>query len=229
MFVGIDTVEGVVWVGVADSEVEVTSRPRDAVLGVHVLIHDMIAKVGHFLEASRSSVAFQVGCAHVGRDPAKEVTEGHFVVDYLRSSDGAVDLVEIAMGPGVAGNVMVCSVHASHHSRPWVGRVINVTLAPVVTSHKEGCLDISFVQEIQKIVGVVKRAIVECESNHTGCCASGDDASCNKITTLRTLPQPRMSQWQEVIGYEDRSSQDGPRMKQQGGKGNGSAGLHVEQ
>ncbi|WXC61933.1 hypothetical protein SNK03_007801 [Fusarium graminearum] len=81
------------------------------------------------------------------------------------------------MGPGVAGDVMACSVHAPHHSRPWVGRVVHVALGPVVTSNKERGLDILRVKEIQNVIGVGEGAIIECESNHTRGSASLDDAS----------------------------------------------------
>lgn len=147
------------------------------VLGVNVLVHNMVTESGHLSETARSSVALEIWSTHVSRDPTKQVAESHLVVDHLRCSDGAVYLIEIAMGPGVAGNVVACSVHAPHHSWPWEGRIVHVSLGPVVSSHEESGLDIFRVQKIQKVIGVGERAIIECEGNHTGGCASLDDAS----------------------------------------------------
>src|SRR6478609_3962559 len=53
-----------------------------------------------------------------------------------------------------------------------------MSLGPVVARHKESGLDVSFIQKIQEVIGVVDRAIIECQSNHTGCSASCDDSAC---------------------------------------------------
>jgi hypothetical protein len=130
------------------------------VLRVNVLVYNMVAKFRHLIEATRCGVALEVWRPHVGRNPTKEISECHLIVDHLRSSDSAVDLVEIAMSPSMAGNVMTCREHASHHSGPWVGRVIDMSLGPVVARHKESGLGVSFIQKIQEVIGVIERAII---------------------------------------------------------------------
>jgi hypothetical protein len=59
-----------------------------------------------------------------------------------------------------------------------------VTLGPVITSNKERGLGIFRVEEIQDVIGVSERTIIECKSNHTRGRASLDDASYRDFVSI---------------------------------------------
>lgn len=155
------------------------------VLGVEVGADDVVAQLAHQRLAAGAGAALQVRGPHVSGDPPEDVAEGHFVVDHLGPLDGAVDLVQIAMSPGVAGNVVAGGIHATQHARPAQGRVVDVTLAPVVSGNHEGCLGIVLVQEIQNLTGVSVRAVIKGQCDHARLDAGRDEAACDDSVSCR--------------------------------------------
>lgn len=147
------------------------------VLGVDIVGDDVVAQRLHDVDATGFSRAFQVGRTHVRREPAKDVAEGHFVVDHLGPLDGVVDLVEIAVRPGVACNLVTCIMRSLQDGRPGERRVINVALSTVVASDEEGGFDYELVEKVEDLVGVNVRAVVKGQGNQSGSSALGDDGA----------------------------------------------------
>lgn len=72
----------------------------------------LIAEVCHGLFTSRGGIATRVGWAHVGREEAENISQGHFVLDHLVGSVRCRDLAQIQMGPCVRAYLVAFAVHA---------------------------------------------------------------------------------------------------------------------
>jgi hypothetical protein len=80
------------------------------IVGIQVERSDDVAQSLHISHASLGDTC-RVWGSHIGGVFADDVTDGHFVLDHLVDTLLVSDLIEILVGPGVAGNLMTVGIH----------------------------------------------------------------------------------------------------------------------
>lgn len=151
------------------------------VFGVQVGANDVVTEFFHRIEAPGARAALQERRTHVCWDEAKDVAKGHLIVDHFSSLDIFVDAVKVAMSPGVAGQLMPGASHAPQNL--WISRglVVDATFASVASGDEECGLDFVFVEEVKKLVCVLKGSVIECQGNKTRRVTLSDGLRCNMI------------------------------------------------
>ena len=85
----------------------------EIVLGVQVKIDAMISKSFHISPATRLLTALGVGGSHVSWVFPNDVGDGSFILDHLLLTHVGCDVGQAVMGPGVRGDLMALSNHAT--------------------------------------------------------------------------------------------------------------------
>lgn len=140
------------------------------VVGVNVKIGDVVTEISHVLLATRFSCTARVRGAHVCRNLAEDVTEGHLVLPHLLLAVNGGDGAQVQMSPGVGSDMMTLRVHALDDAGELRSRV-DFSLVDVVASDEESRLSIVGLEDVKNVGGVVLLwAIIVGQSN----CARGD-------------------------------------------------------
>jgi hypothetical protein len=100
----------------------------------------VVTEICHILLATGRGGAGRVGRAHISREFANNVADGHLVLDHLVFALSSSDRAQILVGPCVAGNLMSFGDHSLDDSRPRCSGIINGTLVDVDTSDEKGSL-----------------------------------------------------------------------------------------
>lgn len=98
--------------------------------------------------AARLGCTTRIGRAHVGREKAKNIAQGHFVLVNLVLPLFARYEAEILVAPGMGGDLVALRVHTFYDVYPWVGRVVYLALADVVARNEEGCFRIHRLENV---------------------------------------------------------------------------------
>lgn len=92
------------------AELDLVGLRVEVALGVEIEVGDVVAQVGHLSLALGS--ADGVRRAHVGREETENVHEGNLVVDHLVLALGERHLIQVLVGPRVAGNLVTIGNHS---------------------------------------------------------------------------------------------------------------------
>lgn len=143
----------------------------------------MIAQLFHVRNAARFGGAVRVRGSKVSRvlscgsplewvsDPSghqrwltEDVSNCPFVLDDFRLPELAGRARESSVVKGVGCDLMTLVYHAFNHVRPLLGPV-NLPLPVVIARNKEGRFGLVGCKDVQKIIGVLARAIIEGQGN----------------------------------------------------------------
>lgn len=149
-------------------------RVIEIILGVNVEVDDVVAELGDIVQAPRVARARGVGRAEILGEPAKDVAEGHLVVDELLRADLVGGRGEILVRPRVRGELVAGGVHPAQDGRVAGGFVVDLALAEVVARDEEGGLDVVCVEHVEDVVGERVGAVVKGEGECSGDFAGGD-------------------------------------------------------
>jgi hypothetical protein len=105
---------------------------------------------------------------HVRWVEPKDVSDSHFIVDHLVLTLCVRDGAEVLVAPCVRCDLMAGSMHAFNHIWPWFSRVIDFSLAEVVSSDKKGPCCFVLVEQIENMTSVKIWSVVEGQSNCAG-------------------------------------------------------------
>lgn len=142
------------------------------VLGINVLVNNVVAIAAQQREAVRFAV--EVRRAEIRREEAKDVSKGHLVVEDLGVLDGRVDLAQVAVRPGVAGELVAGGVHARQDGGPGRRGAVHLPLAQVVAHDEEGGLCAELVEQVEQLARVVPWPVVKGQGHRAWRRARGD-------------------------------------------------------
>jgi len=81
-------------------------RVIQVVLGIKVPVYDVVTKLGNVVETARNSCASSIRRTQILWEEAKNVAEGHLIVDDLLLTELIRCSREILMRPAVRGELM---------------------------------------------------------------------------------------------------------------------------
>lgn len=151
----------------SDHEVGVDSLT----ISIDVEVDHMVSQFLHVTLTARCGSAVRVRRPHVSGEKAENVSQSHLIAPHLLLSLQSSQVAQIRVGPGMARDLVPFVVRSLNDRRPRVRSVVNLSFAIVVACNEESCLGAVVCKNIQNVVSVDVRAVIERDGNGSFNCA----------------------------------------------------------
>lgn len=166
------------------------------IFGINVIQDDMVAEIAHVLQTAGLLSTTGIWRTHVRWKAAQNVSESDLIPQNLDPTLFWCDFAKILMRPGMTGYLVSTLIHAFDHRGPGHAWCIYGSFGVIVARDEESHFCIVFVQQIEEILCVPVRAIVESQGNIS--CPSARPDNFGAVWNLANFGSWDAGRWRPV-------------------------------